>query len=44
MEFAAALITIMVPKREHTQYVKKAWAGSKGDALLAQNMAANFPR
>lgn len=44
MEFAAALITIMVPKREHTQYVEKAWAGSKGDALLAQNMAANFPR
>jgi len=44
MEFAAALITIMVPKREHTQYVKKARAGSKGDALLAQNMAANFPR
>jgi len=24
--------------------VEKAWAGSKGDALLAQNMAANFPR
>ena len=44
MEFAAALITIMVPKREHTQYVKKAWAGSKDDALLAKNMAANFPR
>ena len=41
-EFAAALITIMVPKREHKQYVKKAWAGSKDDALLAQNMAANF--
>jgi len=44
MEFAAALITIMAPERGHKRHVQNAWAGSKDDALLAQNMAANFAR
>lgn len=44
MEFAAALITIMAPERGHKQHVQNAWAGSKEDALLAQNLAANFAR
>ena len=39
-----ALITIMAPERGHKRHVQNAWAGSKDDALLAQNMAANFAR
>ena len=39
MEFAAALITLSGPRDEHAQ---KAIAGSKTDALLAQNLVTHF--
>ncbi len=42
MEFAAALMTLSGPRDEHTQHAQKAIAGAKGDALLAQNLAAHF--
>jgi hypothetical protein len=42
MEFAAALITSTTPNSDHRGYVQKAMAGSKTDALLAQNLASRF--
>ena len=42
MEFAAALITLAGPASERRGHVQKAMEGAKGDALLAQNLAANF--
>jgi hypothetical protein len=42
MEFAAALITLRGPDSAHRDHVQKAIAGSKGDPLLAQNLASNF--
>jgi hypothetical protein len=42
MEFAAALITITMPDRDHRGHVQKAQAGAKTDALLAQNVALYF--
>ncbi|HYL86311.1 MAG TPA: hypothetical protein VE263_18955 [Candidatus Angelobacter sp.] len=42
MEFAAALVTLDGPQDEHRQHAQKAVAGSKGDALLAQNLATHF--
>jgi hypothetical protein len=42
MEFAAALITLSGPSTEHREHAKKAIAGAKTDALLAQNLATRF--
>ena len=42
MEFAAALITLSGPRKEHAQHAQKAIAGAKSDALLAQNLATHF--
>jgi hypothetical protein len=42
MEFAAALITLDGPKDEHKDHARKAMAGAKLDALLAQNLASRF--
>jgi hypothetical protein len=42
MEFAAALITSTTPNGDYRGYVQKAIAGSKTDALLAQNLASHF--
>jgi hypothetical protein len=42
MEFAAALITITPPERDHSGHLRRAMAGAKSDALLAQNLAATF--
>ena len=42
MEFAAALITLTPPMGDHRDHVQKAMAGSKTDALLAQNLASRF--
>ncbi len=42
MEFAAALITLSGPQEAHRQHAQKAIAGSKTDALLAQNLATRF--
>jgi hypothetical protein len=42
MEFAAALITLSGPQDEHRLHAQKAIAGSKTDALLAQNLATHF--
>lgn len=39
MEFAAALVTLHGPEKEHLEHLQKAMAGSKTDALLAQNLA-----
>lgn len=44
MEFAAALITLTSPERDHKDHVQKAMAGAKTDPLLAQNLASNFDR
>ena len=44
MEFAAALITLSGPEREHNDHVEKAMAGAKADPLLAQNLASHFNR
>ena len=44
MEFAAALITLGSPERDHRDHVQKAMAGAKTDPLLAQNLASNFNR
>lgn len=44
MEFAAALITLAGPERDHNDHVEKAMAGAKGDPLLAQNLASHFNR
>jgi len=42
MEFAAALITLMVRRTIHRQHVQNAVAGAKSDPLLAENLAARF--
>jgi hypothetical protein len=42
MEFAAALITISGPQRDHDEHVQRARAGAKTDGLLAQNVESNF--
>ena len=42
MEFAAALITLSGPGDEHARHARKAIAGAKDDALLAQNLATHF--
>ena len=41
MEFAAALVTLKGPEKEHLEHLQKAMAGSKTDALLAQNLASH---
>src|SRR5258708_11430351 len=42
MEFAAALMTLHGPEKEHAQHTQKAAAGAKGDTLLARNLASHF--
>jgi hypothetical protein len=42
MEFAAALITMTGPERDHNDHVQKAIAGAKADPLLAQNLSSSF--
>jgi hypothetical protein len=42
MEFAAALITLCGPVRNHSEHVQKAWEGAHTDALLAQNLSSSF--
>lgn len=42
MEFAAALITLRTPGKDHQEHVQKALAGAKGDPLLSQNLASRF--
>ena len=42
MEFAAALITLSGPEREHREHVMRAMAGAKEDPLLAQNLESRF--
>jgi hypothetical protein len=42
MEFAAALVTLKGPERDHQQHARNALAGAKNDPLLAQNMASDF--
>jgi hypothetical protein len=44
MEFAAALITLNGPERDHQDHARKAMAGAKNDPLLAQNLASDFHR
>jgi hypothetical protein len=44
MEFAAALITLSGPERDHAAHVEKAIAGAKEDPLLAQNLTSTFNR
>jgi len=42
MEFAAALITLTSPERDHQGHVQRAMAGAKTDAPLAQNLTSRF--
>lgn len=42
MEFAAAMITLSGPQKDHQEHVQKAIAGAKGDPLLAQNLSSHF--
>jgi hypothetical protein len=42
MEFAAALITLRTPGKDHQDHVQKALAGAKADPLLAQNLSSQF--
>jgi hypothetical protein len=44
MEFAAALITLNGPERDHLDHARKAMAGAKNDPLLVQNLASDFHR
>ena len=41
MEFAAALVTLHGPEKEHLEHLQRAMAGGKTDALLAQNLASH---
>lgn len=41
IEFAAALITLHGPEKDHLEHTQKAVAGSKTDALLARNLASH---
>src|SRR5215469_2085116 len=42
MEFAAALITLRAPDKDHQEHARKAIAGAKTDPLLAQNLSSSF--
>lgn len=42
MEFAAALITLRGPEKDHQEHAQKAIAGAKSDPLLAQNLSSHF--
>jgi hypothetical protein len=42
MEFAAALITLGGPEKDHREHVQRAMAGAKQDPLLAQNLTTRF--
>jgi hypothetical protein len=42
VEFAAALLTLDGPAREHNAHAQKAIAGAKSDALLARNLSKHF--
>ncbi len=42
MEFAAALITLSGPSRDHREHARLAMAGAKSDPLLASNLASRF--
>ena len=42
MEFAAALITLRGPQKDHAEHTQKAITGAKSDPLLARNLAARF--
>ena len=42
MEFAAALITLHGPEKNHLEHAQKAIAGGKADPLLAQNLTTHF--
>ena len=42
MDFAAALITLPGPEKEHQEHAQKAMAGAKADPLLAQNLSLQF--
>jgi hypothetical protein len=42
MEFAAALITLRGPEKDHQEHAQKAIAGAKADPLLAQNLSIQF--
>jgi hypothetical protein len=42
MEFAAALITLHGPQREHLEHTQRAMAGAKADPLLARNLNIHF--
>ncbi|HEY6350295.1 MAG TPA: hypothetical protein VI636_12885 [Candidatus Angelobacter sp.] len=42
MEFAAALVTLRGPEKDHQEHAQKAIAGAKADPLLAQNLATHF--
>jgi len=42
MEFAAALITLHGPEKDHLEHVQKAVEGSRTDDLLARNLASHF--
>lgn len=42
MEFAAALITLNSPERDHQEHARRAIAGGKTDPLLAQNLSRSF--
>jgi len=42
MEFAAALITLSGPEKDHREHLQKAMAGAKSDPLLARNLDSTF--
>ena len=42
MEFAAALVALAGPEKDHQDHARKAVEGSKDDPLLAQNLASSF--
>jgi hypothetical protein len=42
MEFAAALITLSGPEKDHRKHLQKAMAGAKSDPLLARNLDSTF--
>ena len=42
MEFAAAMMTLHGPQKNHAEHTQKAITGSKTDALLAQNLTTHF--
>jgi len=44
MEFAAALITLSGPERDHRDHARLAMAGAEKDPLLARDLDSNFNR